>query len=548
MQPPATATFETMRQVCVGYQAGGMILPDVLALAERVRRAGLEPDRGTIVVATLEGDVHHIGKSLLVALLAAAGYRVIDLGKQVPVATIVDAVVASNAQAVGLSALLVSTSKQMPRCVQALDARGVHVPVLLGGAAINRAFGRRAGVLPDGRVYEPGVFYCRDVFEGLATLEALHEPRARAALLARARAEMALESGATSGSAATAAAAGTATAAAAATPPPPSAPPASAAGSPTVTAAGDALRPPVVPASSPSAPAPSAGAPASSGGPPVPSVPAASAPEQAMMPHAADRVDRAGVRACEPPKPPYWGARPVAASLAEVWAHLDRNTLFRHHWGGYQARGAEYGRVVHERFEPALARLEAEAVRDDWLDARIVAGYWPCRSEGDSLLILDPRDPTSVLTRLDFPRQPDGEGLCLADYFSPVQDLVAFQAVSVGRRAGAYVEALQRAGEYVHMLEVNGLASATTEALAEYAHAHARADLGLPPTRSLRFSWGYPACPDLEEQRKVLPLLEAERYLGLTLTSSGNLDPEHSTVAMIVHHPDVKYFAVRTPQ
>jgi 5-methyltetrahydrofolate--homocysteine methyltransferase len=140
--------------------------------------------------------------------------------------------------------------------------------------------------------------------------------------------------------------------------------------------------------------------------------------------------------------------------------------------------------------------------------------------------------------------------LCLADYFRPIEsgerDVVILQAVSAGARAGRYIEELQQSGDYSRMLYVNGLASSTAEALAEYAHVAARNDLGLPTGQGLRFSWGYAACPDLEEQRKVLPLLHAEEEIGLTLTLSGNLDPEHSTAAIVLHHPEAKYFSVRT--
>ena len=486
----ARVSFDEMRRACAQYRAGGgLILPDLLRLAERVHQAGHQPDRGTVLVATLEGDVHHIGASLLVALLRASGYRVVDLGRQVPVEAIVEAAIAEHAEAVALSALLISTSKQMPACVQALDRRGVQVPVLLGGAAINRAFGRRAGVLPDGRVYAPGAFYCSDVFEGIATLEALREPRQRQALLDRLHAEIEAERVA------------------------------------------------------------GASAPAARGaGVARPSQGAARRGDTSAARAGPDRT-RAAQRAVDVPLPPYWGARRITADLEAVWQHLDRNTLFRHHWGAFRAKAQDYERIVRERFEPRLAELQAEAARDGWLEALIVSGYWPCRAQGDQLVILDPAQRECELTRLDFPRQPDGERLCLADFFraGDPDDVVVFQAVSAGRRAAEQVQALQRAGQYVRMLEVNGLASATAEALAEYAHAQARAALGLPPTRSRRFSWGYQACPDLFEQRKVLPLLDAERSIGLRLSRSANLDPEHSTAAMVVHHPDVSYFAVRLP-
>jgi 5-methyltetrahydrofolate--homocysteine methyltransferase len=461
----ADVVFPAMRSVVRRHLAGELILPRVLASAEAVQQATahLRPAKtsslGTILVATVAGDVHHVGKALLVIILSACGYTVVDLGSQVAVEAIVDAAIRLQPDAIGLSALLVSTSKQMPVCIQRLDARGVHVPVLVGGAAINRAFGRRAGVLPDGRVYEPGVFYCKDVFEGLATLDALVDPARRSALIAKNRDD-----------------------------PPPSI------------------------------------------------VPRPRSETQKTVPRRDVRV----------PRPPYWGARRLAAELREVWRSLDRNTLFRYHWGGYRVAPDEFQRLVRDVFEPKLEEFFDTAW---WLEPRIVSGYFPCNADGDSLLIFDPHDHAHQVTQLDFPRQPDGEQLCLADYFRPVnsgeRDVVVLQAVSAGPRAGTYIDELQRSGEYARMLYVSGLAAATAEALAEHAHNLARQDLGLEPSQGLRFSWGYPACPDLEDQRKVLPLLRAEEHIGLALSQSANLDPEHSTAALILHHPEAKYFAVR---
>jgi 5-methyltetrahydrofolate--homocysteine methyltransferase len=468
-----------MKDVGDRFGAGELILPFVLQSAEVMKRsvAHLEQylekqagySKGSIVVATVYGDVHDIGKSLLITILSNNGYTVHDLGKQVPVNTIIEAAIEHQADAIGLSALLVSTSKQMPQCIEELDRRDIHLPVLIGGAAINRAFGRRAAVLPDKRVYEPAVFYCKDVFEGLSTMDALTDPAQRDAFVEHVRAEIIAER--------------------------------------------DAERAPVV-----------ARVTAKPGKGPSRDVPV--------------------------PRPPFWGARRITADLREVWQHLDLNTLYRHHWGGHRAKGAEYERIVNQIFEPQLEELKHEAQRDGWLEALIVSGYFPAQSDGNQLIVFDPDAPRRELARLDFPRQADGERLCLADYFRSVEsgerDVVVLQAVSAGARAGAFVEELQHSGDYGRMLYVNGLASGTAEALADYAHNVVRGELGLPPNRGLRFSWGYPAVPDLEEQRKVLPLLNAEAEIGLTLSLSGNLDPEHSTAALVVHHPEAKYFAVRT--
>jgi 5-methyltetrahydrofolate--homocysteine methyltransferase len=467
-----------MKDVGDRFGAGELILPFVLQSAEVMKRAvsHLEQylekqagySKGSIVVATVYGDVHDIGKSLLITILSNNGYTVHDLGKQVPVNTIVEAALDKQADAIGLSALLVSTSKQMPLCIQELDRRNIHLPVLIGGAAINRAFGRRAAILPDGRIYEPAVFYCKDVFEGLSTMDQLTDAQQTPALVQQVRAEIEAER--------------------------------------------DHKEPPPVIRVTP-------------------------------RPGAGPRRDN------PVPVPSLWGAGQVSADLREVWKYLDRNTLFRHHWGGHRAKGAEYDRIIREVFEPELAALSEDALRDGWLQPLIVSGAFPCNSAGDQLIVFDPARQELEVARLSFPRQPDGERLCLSDYFrsleSQQRDVVVFQAVTTGPRAGQYIEQLQQSGDYSRMLYVNGLASGTAEALADYAHHLARRELGLAPNQGLRFSWGYAACPDLAEQRKVLPLLQAEELIGLTLSLSNNLDPEHSTAAIVLHHPEAKYFAVR---
>jgi len=468
-----------MKDVGDRFGAGELILPFVLQSAEVMKRAvsHLEQylekqagySKGSIVVATVYGDVHDIGKSLLITILSNNGYTVHDLGKQVPVNTIVEAALDKQADAIGLSALLVSTSKQMPLCIQELDRRGVHLPVLIGGAAINRAFGRRAAVLPDGRVYEPAVFYCKDVFEGLGTMDVLTEPAEREGFVQRIRREIETER---------------------------------------------------------------------------------DRKEEAPMPRVTPRPGAGPRRDVSVPVPPFWGPRRVTADLRDVWRNLDLNTLFRHHWGGHRARGAEYERIVREIFEPELAALSDDALQGGWLEPLIVSGYFPCNALGDQLIVFDPDRSQTEVARLEFPRQPDGERLCLSDYVRPLdsgqRDVVVLQAVSAGKRAGEYVEELQRSGDYSRMLYVNGLASGTAEALADYAHNLARRELGLAENQGLRFSWGYAACPDLEEQRKVLPLLRASEEIGLTLSLSNNLDPEHSTAAIVLHHPEAKYFSVRS--
>jgi 5-methyltetrahydrofolate--homocysteine methyltransferase len=251
----------------------------------------------------------------------------------------------------------------------------------------------------------------------------------------------------------------------------------------------------------------------------------------------------------EPPEPPFLGARRVDdVPLAEVWCLLDRNTLFRHHWGGWKARGG-LGELVEQEFEPTLAALQAEAEANRWLEPLIAYGYFPAAADGDDLVVFDPADPAREAFRLTFPRQPAAPRLCLADYFLPVdaprRDVVAFQVVTVGPRPGEVAESLEKAGDYSKGFFLRGLASSAAEALAEIAHQRIRRELALPPDTGKRYSWGYPACPDLEQQSPVLTLLDAPGLIAVTLTPGFQLDPEHSTAAIVVHHPESSYFAVR---
>ena len=464
-----------MKDVGDRFGAGELILPFVLQSAEVMKRAVAHLEqflekkegytKGKVVIATVYGDVHDIGKSLVNTILSNNGYTVFDLGKQVPVNTILEKAVEVEADAIGLSALLVSTSKQMPLCVQELQARGIQVPVLIGGAAINRAFGRRAGVLADGTPYPGGVFYCKDAFEGLDVMDGLTDEARRPELLERALRE----------------------------------------------ATAQVVR-------------------------------------EAPAAVAAGSVGRSDVRPVSAPRPPFLGARRIELPLDEVFPHLDLNTLFRLHWGLRKIDEGERQRLIAEEFMPLLEELKAEAIRDGWLQGLAAYGFFPAVADGDELVVLDPSDPKAEdeLTRFQFPRQPGGERLCLADYFQPIggrPDVVALQAVTVGRRVEAHYESLEREGEYSRGLLIRGLASSTAEALAEVVHARVRADLRLDSSRGKRYSWGYPACPDLAQQGDVLRLLGTDQ-LGLTLTVGDQLDPEHSTVALVVHHPEAKYFAV----
>lgn len=254
------------------------------------------------------------------------------------------------------------------------------------------------------------------------------------------------------------------------------------------------------------------------------------------------------------PLPAKLGPRVVKSMPLEmVFLCLFKNELFRLSWGAKNAHGEEWTRLQAE-FESRLARMQKEALKDGWLKPQGVYGYWPCNADGDNLIIYDPKfvlseNPRqSPLTTFAFPRQPDGDRLCLADYFAPLDsgqlDVVAFQVVTVGQEATERFERLEAAGEYAEMYYVHGLAVQTAEAAAEYLHRHIRRELGLAPDQGKRYSWGYPAIPDLSDHRKVFDLLPAETELGMSLTAAYQLVPEQSTAAIVVHHSQARYFNI----
>ncbi len=470
-----------MKEVGDKFGAGELILPFVLQSAEVMKRsvAHLENylkkmegvSKGRLVLATVYGDVHDIGKNLVKTILANNGYEVIDLGKQVPAETIISRAVESGANAIGLSALLVSTSRQMPLIVNELQRRRLRIPVLIGGAAINRRFGRRILLTESGDFYEPGVYYCKDAFEGLETMEELSDGGRRAELQARIRREAELEINR----------------------------------------------------------------------------------ERQMTASRARASTRSTVTPAERiPRPPSWGPRVVRSMpLEAVLQHLFKNELFRLSWGAKNTHGEEWEKL-QAQYEARLDAMRREALREGWLKPQGVYGYWPAQACGDELIVYEPGsvqtgDPAE-LTTFRFPRQPDGDTLCLADYFSPVDsgqmDVVAFQVVTVGEEASLRFERMQAAGDYAEAYFSHGLAVQTAEAVAEYLHRHIRRELGLADGQGKRYSWGYPAIPDLEDHRKVFDLLPAESELGMSLTSAYQLVPEQSTAAIILHHPRARYFSV----
>jgi 5-methyltetrahydrofolate--homocysteine methyltransferase len=474
-----------MKEVGDKFGAGELILPFVLQSAEVMKKAVKHLEqflekaegytKGKVVLATVYGDVHDIGKSLVNTILSNNGYTVFDLGKQVPVNTILDKAVEVGADAIGLSALLVSTSKQMPLCVQELDKRGMQIPVLIGGAAINRRFGRRALFVEGERAYDSGVFYCKDAFEGLETMDVLQDPGKRGDFVIKnlddARNDVFLR---------------------------------------TIVgkdiSAGDA------------------------GG------------------------DRSDVANNNPvPTPPFWGTRVLRdIPLDEIFALLDLDELFRLQWGA-RGSGEQYKSTVKNEFEPVLERLKNDAKKNRWIKPEVVYGYFPAQSKGNDVIIYDPAAYSSdggslrEIGRFHFPRMVGRERLCLADYIRSVDsgdvDVVPLQVVTVGAEATKKFEELQGKNEYTEAFYSHGLSVESAEAVAEWAHRRIQKELGVPSGK--RYSWGYGACPDLDDHATVFKLLPASEALGMELTEAFQLIPEQSTAAVVIHHPEAKYYAVR---
>ncbi|RIK25113.1 MAG: methionine synthase, partial [Anaerolineae bacterium] len=481
-----------MKEVGDKFGAGELILPFVLQSAEVMKKtvAHLENylekkegvSKGKVVIATVYGDVHDIGKNLVKTILSNNGYDVIDLGKQVPAETIITKAVEADATAIGLSALLVSTSKQMPLIVNELHRRGHNIPVLIGGAAINRRFGRRILQTESGDFYNSGIFYCKDAFEGLETMDVLIDDEKRPDLLAKVRRESEMELG--------------------------------------------------------------------------------RATSQSSV--ANHQLQRSSIQPSPIQHPKKWGVRVVKdMPLEMVFKHLSLNELYRLSWGAKNTHGAEWDKLKAE-YDARLDRMKREAMRAGWLKPQAVYGYFPCQADGDDLLIYDPQSITNIvpvgdyqlpttnlqspIARFTFPRQNFDDRLCLADYFAPVAsgqvDVVALQVVTVGHAATELIDRLNAQGDYTDSYFTHGLSVQTAEATADYIHTHIRRELGLAADQGKRYSWGYPAIPELEDHRKVFELLPVRQELGMDLTSACQLMPEQSTAAIVVHHKDATYYNV----
>ncbi len=488
-----------MRTVGELFGSGQMQLPFVLQSAEVMKAAVayLEPHmersdddgKGTIVLATVRGDVHDIGKNLVDIILTNNGYSVVNLGIKQPINSIIEAAQEHGADVIGMSGLLVKSTMIMKENLEEMNQRGIAArwPVILGGAALTRAY-----VEQDlAAVYEGEVRYARDAFEGLRLMDAVVAHKSSAAGGAGQSLADALP----------------------------------ARRERRVRAV--AIRPDETPAD--------------------------------QMPARSDvAVDN------EVPAPPFWGDRVVkGVALADYSAYLDERALFLGQWGLKPTRGdggVSYEELVETEGRPRLRMWLDRIKTENLLEAGVSYGYFPCVSEGDDLVVLtDPDDIDSPeRARFTFPRQRRDRHLCLSDFFRPRSsgqvDVVSFTVVTMGNRVSEATAKLFAEDAYRDYLELHGLSVQLTEALAEYWHARIRGEIGFSGEddpaldavfrqgyRGSRYSFGYPACPDLEDQVKILPLLRPER-IGVELSEEFQLHPEQSTSAIIVHHPEAKYF------
>ncbi|WP_405896974.1 methionine synthase [Streptomyces sp. NBC_00727] len=473
------------------FGSGQMQLPFVLQSAEVMKTAVayLEPHmeksdaegKGTIVLATVRGDVHDIGKNLVDIILSNNGFNVVNIGIKQPVSAILEAAEEHKADVIGMSGLLVKSTVIMKENLEELNQRklAADYPVILGGAALTRAY-----VEQDlHEIYEGEVRYARDAFEGLRLMDAL----------------IAVKRG----------------------------------------------------------------------------VPGAILPElkQRRVPQRDTAVlevnepeegVRSDVSVTNPvPTPPFRGSRVVKGiQLKEYASWLDEGALFKGQWGLKQTRagdGPTYEELAESEGRPRLRGLLDRLQTENLLEAAVVYGYYPCVSKGDDLILL--HEDGSERTRFTFPRQRRGRRLCLADFFRPEEsgetDVIGLQVVTVGSRIGTETAKLFEANAYRDYLELHGLSVQLAEALAEYWHARVRSELGFAGEdpadvedmfalkyRGARFSLGYGACPDLEDRAKIADLLQPER-IGVHLSEEFQLHPEQSTDAIVIHHPEAKYFNAR---
>ena len=489
-----TFLLDGMKTVGELFGSGEMQLPFVLQSAETMKKAVayLEqfmdkaggPAKGCLVIATVKGDVHDIGKNLVDIIVSNNGYKVVNLGIKQPIENILTAVEEHKPTAVGMSGLLVKSTLVMKENLELMSQKQITIPVICGGAALNRAY-----VDVDlANAYTTGdVYYGADAFTGLQIMEEL--------------------SGNTTEKIATA------------------------------------------------------------------------KPDEKRVRHGEMRVERearvaekaneyfdTGTRQIENiPVPPFWGYRHIGSAdlnVSEIFNYINKKALYANQWMYRRGKRSttEYKEFLQNTVEPLFHEWCQKALQREWIQPKVAYGYFPCQSDKNDLIVYDPEDRKTEYCRIAFPRQIADKRRCIADYFLPVSsgrmDVVAFHVVTSGALASEKCQELFKADHYTDYLHFYGLSVESAEALAEFWHRKIRIELGIggedgktkealfrQTYHGERYSFGYPACPNLEDQKHIFKLLKPE-MIGVTLSSEFQLDPEQSTSAIIVHHPEACYYSI----
>ncbi|MFP4146044.1 MAG: vitamin B12 dependent-methionine synthase activation domain-containing protein, partial [Phycisphaeraceae bacterium] len=443
------------------------------------------------VLATVKGDVHDIGKNLVDIILSNNGYTVHNIGIKQPVSAIIEAFEDEKADAIGLSGLLVKSVQVMEENLNEFNERGIGVPVILGGAALSRH--HCEGRLRE--LYEGNLFYGLDAFEGLRLMDHIVAGKTEELnadiderLGKRAEVEKKIsEREAKREQEKESQEGGTAVA------------------------------------------------------------------EQVRSDVATD---------VEVPEPPFWGDRVVEEiDLDQVYPFINQIALFRGQWQLKKGKLSqeEYDRLIEDEARPVFERLKQQCKEERILNPRVVYGYYPCQSEGDDLVIFDAENHDREVERFTFPRQGKRKRLCISDYFksadSGEKDVIGLTCVTMGEAASQRTKELFENNDYQDYLYLHGFSVESAEALAEMWHKRMRQELGIggddaPSMKQLfaqgyrgsRYSFGYPACPNMQDQEKIWRLIHPER-IGCRLTENWQIDPEQSTSALVVHHPEAKYFS-----
>ena len=451
-----------MKEVGDKFGSGELILPFVLKSAECMKAAVGELEKyllqeegttkGKLVLGTVYGDVHDIGKNLVKTIFQNNGYTVYDLGKQVPLQKFLEKINEVNPDAIGLSALLVSTSKQMQFFVDHARKNNMTIPILCGGAAINSNYINR--IAKEDGIYESGVFYCNTMFEGLKTMDRLvSEDKSLFLQDWREKIEKWTET------------------------------------KPASFIDDGNIKSTIIPVS-----------------PPIP-------PKINSSIH----LDSSQI------------------NLDEVWEMIDKKSLFKLSWGLRGKAGQDQEKEHEKLFKDWKKRIETENL----FEPSAVYGYFNCHGDANKLIVDHPSGESLVF---DFPRSTKPKHLCLADYFGK-NDIVAFQAVTVGNKVADIIEQWNKDDQYTDAYYLHGLAVEFAEGMAAWLNQRIKMELGIKEKGGLRYSWGYPSCPDVSQHNLVWKLLSPEKY-GMTLTESGQIVPEQSTAAIVVHHPQAEYFVL----